>query len=259
MPGFHATQRHTSPRRQRPRRGRRRNPPPAGERRRARQPGRATTSSAAAASACGPSSSCSRPGPPARPDSAHVPAAALIEFIHTATLLHDDVVDESARRRGRETANEAFGNPASVLVGDFLYSRAFQMMAALDSAARHPRDGRRDQHDRGRRSHAAHELRRPGHDRDPLHGGHLPQDRAAVRGRRADRRDRRARAGAGRSGARALRQASRHRLPARSTTRSTTAATPRSSARTSATTSPRASRRCRSSTRSRTRDADRPR
>jgi octaprenyl-diphosphate synthase len=68
-------------------------------------------------------------------DSAHVPAAALIEFIHTATLLHDDVVDESARRRGRETANEAFGNPASVLVGDFLYSRAFQMMAALDSAA----------------------------------------------------------------------------------------------------------------------------
>jgi octaprenyl-diphosphate synthase len=68
-------------------------------------------------------------------DSTHVSAAALIEFIHTATLLHDDVVDDSARRRGRETANEAFGNPASVLVGDFLYSRAFQMMAALDSAA----------------------------------------------------------------------------------------------------------------------------
>ena len=68
-------------------------------------------------------------------DSAHIRAAALIEFIHTATLLHDDVVDDSARRRGRETANQAFGNPASVLVGDFLYSRAFQMMAALDSAA----------------------------------------------------------------------------------------------------------------------------
>ncbi len=68
-------------------------------------------------------------------DSAHVPAAALIEFIHTATLLHDDVVDDSARRRGRATANHAFGNPASVLVGDFLYSRAFQMMAALDSAS----------------------------------------------------------------------------------------------------------------------------
>jgi len=68
-------------------------------------------------------------------NSSHVQAAALIEFIHTATLLHDDVVDESARRRGRQTANEAFGNPASVLVGDFLYSRAFQMMAALDSSA----------------------------------------------------------------------------------------------------------------------------
>lgn len=66
---------------------------------------------------------------------AHIPAAALIEFIHTATLLHDDVVDDSAKRRGRDTVNEAFGNPASVLVGDFLYSRAFQMMAALDSPA----------------------------------------------------------------------------------------------------------------------------
>jgi octaprenyl-diphosphate synthase len=54
--------------------------------------------------------------------------AAVVEFIHTATLLHDDVVDESTLRCGRATANEAFGNPASVLVGDFLYSRAFQMM-----------------------------------------------------------------------------------------------------------------------------------
>jgi octaprenyl-diphosphate synthase len=68
-------------------------------------------------------------------DAAHIPAAALIEFIHTATLLHDDVVDDSAKRRGRDTANEAFGNPASVLVGDFLYSRAFQMMSALESPA----------------------------------------------------------------------------------------------------------------------------
>jgi octaprenyl-diphosphate synthase len=54
--------------------------------------------------------------------------AAVVEFIHTATLLHDDVVDASTLRRGRSTANETFGNPASVLVGDFLYSRAFQMM-----------------------------------------------------------------------------------------------------------------------------------
>jgi octaprenyl-diphosphate synthase len=61
----------------------------------------------------------------------HVSAAAIIEFIHTATLLHDDVVDSSGLRRGRETANALFGNQASVLVGDFLYSRAFQMMVEL--------------------------------------------------------------------------------------------------------------------------------
>jgi len=59
--------------------------------------------------------------------------AAVVEFIHTATLLHDDVVDESMLRRGNATANAKFGNPASVLVGDFLYSRAFQMMVDADS------------------------------------------------------------------------------------------------------------------------------
>src|SRR3954452_1852967 len=64
---------------------------------------------------------------------AAVEAAAFIEFIHTATLLHDDVVDGSSMRRGRDTANEVFGNQASVLVGDFVYSRAFQMMATLAS------------------------------------------------------------------------------------------------------------------------------
>jgi octaprenyl-diphosphate synthase len=63
----------------------------------------------------------------------HHNLAAVVEFIHTATLLHDDVVDESTLRRGRPTANENFGNPASVLVGDFLYSRAFQMMVDADS------------------------------------------------------------------------------------------------------------------------------
>jgi octaprenyl-diphosphate synthase len=57
--------------------------------------------------------------------------AAIVEFIHTATLLHDDVVDESSMRRGRQTANALFGNAASVLVGDFLYSRAFQMMVGV--------------------------------------------------------------------------------------------------------------------------------
>ena len=62
----------------------------------------------------------------------HHELAAVIEFIHTATLLHDDVVDGSDLRRGRDTANAIFGNSASVLVGDFLYSRAFQMMVAVD-------------------------------------------------------------------------------------------------------------------------------
>lgn len=61
----------------------------------------------------------------------HHDLAAVVEFIHTATLLHDDVVDESGLRRGRETANALFGNAASVLVGDFLYSRAFQMMVEV--------------------------------------------------------------------------------------------------------------------------------
>lgn len=61
----------------------------------------------------------------------HIDIAAIIEFIHTATLLHDDVVDESNMRRGRETANALFGNSASVLVGDFLYTRSFQMMTKL--------------------------------------------------------------------------------------------------------------------------------
>jgi octaprenyl-diphosphate synthase len=67
------------------------------------------------------------------PGRRHLEAAAFIEFIHTATLLHDDVVDHSSKRRGRDTANEVFGNEASVLVGDFVYSRAFQMMAATGS------------------------------------------------------------------------------------------------------------------------------
>lgn len=63
----------------------------------------------------------------------HHESAAIVEFIHTATLLHDDVVDESNLRRGRSTANALFGNAASVLVGDFLYSRAFQMMVGIGS------------------------------------------------------------------------------------------------------------------------------
>jgi octaprenyl-diphosphate synthase len=65
--------------------------------------------------------------------SAHVRLAAIIEFIHTATLLHDDVVDASEMRRGHTTANTIWGNEASVLVGDFLYSRAFEMMVEVGS------------------------------------------------------------------------------------------------------------------------------
>ena len=67
----------------------------------------------------------------AGPESGYVKAAAIIEFIHTATLLHDDVVDDSHQRRGRNTANDVFGSAASVLVGDFLYSRSFQMMVDI--------------------------------------------------------------------------------------------------------------------------------
>jgi octaprenyl-diphosphate synthase len=71
--------------------------------------------------------------PTATKATAHHELAAVVEFIHTATLLHDDVVDESSMRRGRQTANALFGNAASVLVGDFLYSRSFEMMTALDN------------------------------------------------------------------------------------------------------------------------------
>ncbi len=63
----------------------------------------------------------------------HIDIAAIIEFIHTATLLHDDVVDASEMRRGKDTANKIWGNEASVLVGDFLYSRSFQMMVKVDN------------------------------------------------------------------------------------------------------------------------------
>jgi len=66
-------------------------------------------------------------------DDQHINLATIIEFIHTATLLHDDVVDNSDMRRGRETANNLWGNEASVLVGDFLYTRSFEMMVEMDS------------------------------------------------------------------------------------------------------------------------------
>jgi octaprenyl-diphosphate synthase len=86
----------------------------------------------AVASACGPALVLLAAGAMGYQGNQHHEMAAVIEFIHTATLLHDDVVDESALRRGRDTANAMFGNAASVLVGDFLYSRAFQMMVEVD-------------------------------------------------------------------------------------------------------------------------------
>jgi octaprenyl-diphosphate synthase len=91
-----------------------------------------STSFRAAASACVRRWCCWRPGRLDYRGTHHHELAAVIEFIHTATLLHDDVVDGSDLRRGRDTANAMFGNSASVLVGDFLYSRAFQMMVAVD-------------------------------------------------------------------------------------------------------------------------------
>ncbi len=191
-------------------------------------------------------------------DSIHIPAAALIEFIHTATLLHDDVVDDSARRRGRETANHAFGNPASVLVGDFLYSRAFQMMATLDSAAviRVMADATN--------TIAAGEVLQLMNSGDPdtteiryMEVIYRKTARLFEAGAQIAAIVARAPAGVeARSHATASTSASRS---SSSTTRSTTAAMPTSSARTSAMTSPRASRRCRSSTRSRTATRSPPR
>lgn len=87
--------------------------------------------------------------------------AAVVEFIHTSTLLHDDVVDESDLRRGRQTANAMFGNAASVLVGDFLYSRSFQMMVSVQVYARDGDFGRCDECDRRGRGVAVAQCARP--------------------------------------------------------------------------------------------------
>ncbi len=91
------------------------------------------TSSTAAGNASVPCWSRFQRAPWATPADQHIALAAIIEFIHTATLLHDDVVDASAMRRGQSTANMVWGNEASVLTGDFLYSRAFEMMVEVGS------------------------------------------------------------------------------------------------------------------------------
>ena len=144
----------------------------------------------------------------------HIDAAAIIEFIHTATLLHDDVVDGSSLRRGRETANEVFGNATSVLVGDFLYSRAFQMMVALDrmsimnivaDATNAIAEGEvlqlMNAHDANTSEERYIDVIRP-------------QNRAVVPGRRTNRRGARRRLSAHRGFPCPIRQAHRHRLSA---------------------------------------------
>ena len=213
--------------------------------RRADRPDRATTSSAPAASGCARGWCCCSPSALGFEGRERYELAAIVEFIHTATLLHDDVVDESALRRGRATANAMFGNAASVLVGDFLYSRAFQMMVVGQPHAGARGAGRRDQRHRRRRSPAADEHARPRPRGRRLPAGDPLQDGQAVRGQRAARR------GAGRAPP-ATRGSLRRHTAARwaphsssSTTCSTTKATATSSARTSATTCAKASRRCR--------------
>ena len=175
----------------------------------------------------------------------HCLLAAIVEFIHTATLLHDDVVDESDLRRGRATANSRFGNGLSVLVGDFLYSRSFQMMVELGSQGGHGRAGHGHQPDFRRRGVAVPQPpQRRRHARAVP--GHRPQqDGDAVRGGGPLRGP----AGGAATGRARMRWAITACISVWPTswsmTCSTTAATRRVSARTWATTWPRAARRCR--------------
>ncbi len=145
----------------------------------------------------------------------HIKLAASVEFMHTATLLHDDVVDESEMRRGKLSARMLWGNEASVLVGDFLLGQAFRMMVEVGSLgrARHPLRGRRD-HRRGR-GDATRRRQEHRHHRGRISRGDPRQDGRAVRrrlrGRARDRQSPEGRAGRLPFG----RHESRHRLPAR--------------------------------------------
>ena len=126
----------------------------------------------------------------------HIKLAAAVEFMHTATLLHDDVVDESDMRRGKLAARMLWGNEASVLVGDFLLGQAFKMMVEVGIAARarNPVVGRRG--DRRRRGDAARRRQEHRHHRGRISRGDPRQDRRTVRRRL------RGRPGAGRHGRR---------------------------------------------------------
>ena len=120
--------------------------------------------------------------------SGHIRLAAAVEFMHTATLLHDDVVDDSDFRRGKKSARMIWGNQASVLVGDFLLGQAFRMMVEVGSLAR-PQDPveRRGRHRRGR-GDAAGRRQEHGHHRGRIPGDHQRQDRRPVLGGHRGRR-----------------------------------------------------------------------
>ena len=170
----------------------------------------------------------------------------IVEFIHTATLLHDDVVDESALRRGRRTANALFGNAASVLVGDFVYSRAFQMMVSVGPHARAGGARRRDQRDRRGRSAAADEHARPRRRASTTTcASSATRPPSCSRPARGSARSSREADDAIEEALRRLRPLTRHRLPAGRRPARLRRRTPSNSARTSATTCARASRRCR--------------
>ena len=118
----------------------------------------------------------------------HIRLAAAVEFIHTATLLHDDVVDESALRRGKVSANLVWGNKPRVLVGDFLFSRAFQLMVETGNLAVLDILSGASRRDRRRRSDAAEIRQQSGGDRRALPESRVGQDRGLVRRRRGSRR-----------------------------------------------------------------------
>ena len=181
------------------------------------------------------------------PGTRHHKLAAAVEFIHTATLLHDDVVDGSGLRRGKRTANIIWGNPASVLVGDFLFSRSFELMVedgSLKVLKILSRASRGDRRGRGRPA----DRPAPGRDRrGPVSRDHRRQDRGPVRRRLPDRRGGR-RARARRSSRRSTPTAATSASPSSwSTTRSTMPRTRRRWARASATISATARSPCRSS------------
>ena len=131
----------------------------------------------------------------------HIRLAAAVEFMHTATLLHDDVVDESDYRRGKASARRVWGNQASVLVGDFLLGQAFRMMVEVGSLPRAQDPVRCRRRHRRRRGDAARRRQEYGHDRGRLPRHHRRQDGRPVLGRRRGGRRHRQPPGRGAGGA----------------------------------------------------------